>query len=53
MWMVLCSFVTQSWPLTGEVDEHAEHGEHAVVLGPRGAERERIGLRPGIGSYFL
>ena len=38
--------------LAAEVDEHAEHREHAVVLGPRRAEREdqahardrRIGL---------
>jgi hypothetical protein len=39
--------------LAGEVDEHAEHGEDLVVLGPGGAEREWVGLAPGDGRVLL
>ena len=33
--------------VAGEVDEHAEHREHLVVLGPRRAQRQRARLLAG------
>ena len=47
MWIVLWSRVRHSEAVAAEVDEHAEDREHLVVLGPRRAQRERVGLLAG------